>query len=77
MLSYTSAKGSFHHCQEHLGPHSILKQHGKEKQSDHIEQQHVLSAIKTTLDMVNVSTIFSRRDENKKASVVESTGKNS
>lgn len=41
ILSHTSVKGFFHHYQEHQGQHSILKQYGTGKQSDHIEPQHV------------------------------------
>lgn len=42
----TNAMGFFHHYQEHQGQHSILKQRGKGKLSDHIVQQHALSVSK-------------------------------
>lgn len=44
-FSGTSAKGFFHHYQEHQRPHSILRSYNEGKQYDHAELQHVLSAI--------------------------------
>lgn len=50
-FSSTSVKDFFHHYLEHQGRHSTLKHCDRGKLFDHIELQHVLSAIKSNINI--------------------------